>query len=134
MWQTALRSYSSYTSILSECWPRCHSDSHAIFYKDWSGTSHRQQPGLASLVLLPRLDQSDYSEPCTHSWSMIGKQGEKNMRRVETEDRNSANAVPSPKGLLAGLGSCSNSLYVLAIRVECAGKLLYFLYGPCTSP
>jgi len=48
-----------------------------IFYKDWSGTSpnqtgppklvgssHRHQPGRASLVLPPRLDRSDYSEPC----------------------------------------------------------------------
>ena len=44
--------------------------------KDWSGTSpnrtgppklvgssHRHQPGRASLVLPPRLDRSDYSEP-----------------------------------------------------------------------
>jgi len=68
MSQAALRSYYSYSSILSECWPGCHSDSHAIFYKDWSGaspnqtrppelvrSSHRHQPGLASLVLPPDL-------------------------------------------------------------------------------
>jgi len=75
-WQAALKSYYSYTSILSKCWPGCHSDSHAIFYKDWSGTSpnwtgppklvgssHRHQPGRVSLVLPPGLDRSDYSEP-----------------------------------------------------------------------
>jgi len=76
-WQAALKSHHSYTSILSQCWPGCHSGSHAIIYKDWSGTSpnqtgppklvgssHRHQPGGASLVLPPRLDRSDYSEPC----------------------------------------------------------------------
>ena len=76
-WQQILRSYHSYTSILSECWPACNSDSHGIFYKDWSGTSltrtrqpelvgssHRHQQGLASLVLSPRLDWSEYSDPC----------------------------------------------------------------------
>ena len=74
-WQAALKSYYGYTSVLIECWPG-HSDSHAIFYKDWSGTSpnqtgppklvgssHRHQSGRASLVLPPRLDRSDYSEP-----------------------------------------------------------------------
>ena len=75
-WQAAVRSYYSYTSTLSECWLGFHSDSRAIFYKDWSGTSpnrtrppelvgssHRHQPGLTSVVLPPRLDRSDYSEP-----------------------------------------------------------------------
>ena len=75
-WQAALKSYYSYISILSECWPGYHSDSQTIFYRDWSGTSpnrtrppklvgsnHRHQPGLASLVLPPTLDRSDYSEP-----------------------------------------------------------------------
>ena len=73
---SGFKSYYSYTSILGECWPECHSDSHAIFDKDWSrtspnrtwppklvGSSHRHQPGRASLVLPPRLDRSDYSEP-----------------------------------------------------------------------
>jgi len=75
-WQAALKSYYSCTSILCQYWPGCHSDSHTIFDKDWSGTSpnrtgspklvgssHRHQPGRASLVLPPRLDRSDYSEP-----------------------------------------------------------------------
>jgi len=39
LWQAGLKSYYRYISILSECWPVCHSDSHAIFYKDWSGAS-----------------------------------------------------------------------------------------------
>jgi len=73
---SALRSYYSYTCILRECWPGCHSDSFEIFYKDWSGTSpnqsgppelvgssHRHQQGLTSLVLPPIRDRSDYSEP-----------------------------------------------------------------------
>ena len=77
-WQAALKSTYSYTSILREFWPGRHSDSHAICYKYWSGTSpnrtgppklvgssHRHQPGQTSLVLPPRLDWSDYSEPCT---------------------------------------------------------------------
>ena len=75
--QVALKSYYRYASILGECWPGCHSDSHAICCKDWSGTSqnqtappklvgssHRHQSGQNSLVLPPRLDRSDYSEPC----------------------------------------------------------------------
>ena len=72
----ALISYSSYSSIISECLPGCHSESHEIFIQDWSGTSlnrtgppklvgssHRHQPGLASLVLRLRFDWADYSEP-----------------------------------------------------------------------
>jgi len=64
--------YYSYTSILSECWPWCNSDSHAIFHKDSPnqtgppklvGSSHQHQPGRASLAPPPRLDPSDYSEP-----------------------------------------------------------------------
>ena len=72
----ALKSYYIYTSMPCERWPGCHPDYHAIFYKDWSGTSpnqtgppklvgssHQHQPGQPSLVLPPRLDRSDYSEP-----------------------------------------------------------------------
>ena len=75
-WQEALKSFYSYTSILRECGHGCHSDPHAIFHNDWSGTSpnrtgppklvgssHRHQPGRASLVFPLRLDRSDYSEP-----------------------------------------------------------------------
>jgi len=52
--------------------PPVYSDTHAIFYEDWSGTSsnrtgppklvgscHRHQPGSAILVLPLRLDRSD---------------------------------------------------------------------------
>ena len=55
---------------------------YAIFYKDWLGispdrtgppelvrSSHRHQSGLRSLVLPPRLDRSDYSEP----WLVLSK-------------------------------------------------------------
>jgi len=75
-WQAGSRSCYRYSSILSKCWPGCGSDCQAIFYKDWSWTSpnrtgpyelvgskHWHQPGLANLVLPPRLDRSDYSEP-----------------------------------------------------------------------
>jgi len=64
--------YYSYRSILSECWPWCHSDSQAMLHKDSPnqtvppklvGSSHRHQPGRASLAPPTRLDQSDYSEP-----------------------------------------------------------------------
>ena len=40
---------------------------------------------------------------------MIGKQREMDVRRPAIEDRNSADAVPSPVGLLAVLGSCWKS-------------------------
>jgi len=59
-WRAALKSYYSYTSILSECWP--------------------------SLVLPPRLDRSDYSEPWIQErlkmlgMSVLGKQ----KRALET--------------------------------------------------
>jgi len=62
--RAALKSSYSYTYILSERWPGSIL-THAIFYKDWSGTSsnrtgppklvgssHRHQAGRASLVLL----------------------------------------------------------------------------------
>ena len=80
-WQAALKYYYSYLSIPSEGWPGCHSESHDIFHKVCSGTSsnlsgppklvgssHRHQPGRATLVLPSRLDRLDYSEPWMRDW------------------------------------------------------------------
>ena len=85
-----------------------------IFYKDWSGTSpnqtepptlvgsiHQHQPGRASLVLPPRLDRSDYSEP----WSGPVRCFWQPPCRTKQGPRTVGNTCDNHEGLREGPGS-----------------------------